>query len=269
MATDYTPALGGYTISAMNRGVLVAAAAVVLLVAGLLLLWGGGESERVAETPAPAPRVVPKKDVPAPTPVTPVPEKKAAPKKSAPEPKAAEPAKTAAPTLASLQLDTDVPGASVFIDRQFVGNTPLSLDKLEPGRKQVQVTADGFGSVQKTIELNAGPNAVTIRVKEVSLNAKTSVVHKHGMGSCEGQLIASLDGLRYETSNKGDAFTLSYAQVETFAIDYLQKNLRVKQKGGKTWNFTDKNDNADVLFVFHRDVEAARKKLAEGYARAQ
>ena len=43
----------------------------------------------------------------------------------------------------------------------------------------------------------------------------------------------------------------------------------MKQKGGKTWNFTDKNDNADVLFVFHRDVEAARKKLADGYGRAQ
>ena len=41
----------------------------------------------------------------------------------------------------------------------------------------------------------------------------------------------------------------------------------VKQKGGKTWNFTDKTAaNADALFVFQRDVEAARKKLAEGYA---
>ncbi len=40
------------------------------------------------------------------------------------------------PTLASLTLDTDVPGASVFIDRQFVGTTPLSLDKLEPGTKR-------------------------------------------------------------------------------------------------------------------------------------
>ena len=86
------------------------------------------------------------------------------------------------------------------------------------------------------------------------------------MGSCEGTLSATLDGLRYDTTNKGDAFTLPYAQVETFVVDYLQKNLRVKQKGGKTWNFTDKNDNADVLFVFHRDVEAARKKLADGYA---
>ena len=157
----------------------------------------------------------------------------------------------------------------MFIDRAFVGNTPLSLDKLAPGTKQVQITATGFDSVQKTIELNPGPNAITIRVKEVSLNAKANVVHKHGMGSCEGQLSASLDGLRYDTSNKGDAFVMPYAQVETFVVDYLQKNLRVKQKGGKTWNFTDKNDNADALFVFHREVEAARKKLAEGYTRAQ
>ena len=162
-----------------------------------------------------------------------------------------------------------MPGASVFIDRQFVGNTPLSLDKLEPGSKRIQLTATGFDSVQKTIELSPGPNAISIKIKEVSLNAKTPVVHKHAMGSCEGTLSATLDGIKYDTSNKGDAFTLPYAQVEQFAVDYLQKNLKVKAKGGKTWNFTDKNDNADVLFVFHRDVEAARKKLADGYSRAQ
>ena len=95
------------------------------------------------------------------------------------------------------------------------------------------------------------------------------MVHKHGMGSCDGTLVATLDGLRYESSNKSDAFTLPYAQVETFVVDYLEKNLRVKQRGGKTWNFTNKNENADVLFVFHRDVEAARKKLASGYAPAR
>lgn len=251
----------------MNRGVLLAAAAVVLIAVGIALLMRGERPEPAAETPPPAPRIVPRKDVPAPTPATPA--AKSAPKKTAPAAAPAAPSAPAAPTLASLQLDSDVPGASVFIDRQFVGNTPLSLDKLEPGRKQVQITADGFGSVQRTINLEAGPNAITIRVKEVSLNARASVVHKHGIGSCEGQLTATLDGLRYDTTNKGDAFTLPYAQVETFAVDYLQKNLRVKQRGGKTWNFTDKNDNADLLFVFHRDVEAARKKLAEGYSRGQ
>ena len=184
-------------------------------------------------------------------------------RRTAPAPVAAPPA---APTLATLTLESDVPGASVFIDRQFVGNTPLSLDKLEPGTKRLQLTATGFDSVQKSIELVPGPNAITVRIKEVSLNAKVPVVHKHGMGSCEGTLVATVDGFKYETSNKSDAFTMTYAQAEQFAVDYLQKNLRVKQKGGKTWNFTDKNDNADALFVFHRDVEAARKKLAEGYA---
>jgi PEGA domain len=253
----------------MNRGVLFAIVAVVLLGGAAYVLHRPRPAEPEVAAPAPAPRIVPRKDPPVPTPAKPVAE---APKKAAPKaaPKAATAAAApAAPTLASLTLETDVPGASVFIDRVFVGNTPLSLDKLEPGSKRVQVTATGFDSIQKTIELNPGPNAITLRVKEVSLNAKTSVVHKHAMGSCEGQLSASLDGLRYDTSNKGDAFVIPYPQVETFAIDYLQKNLRVKQKGGKTWNFTDKNDNADVLFVFHRDVEAARKKLADGYARAQ
>jgi hypothetical protein len=255
----------------MNRGLVAAAAAAVIVLGGAAyFLHRPRPQPKEVVTAAPeAPRIVPKKvDPPAPVstaPAEPAP-KKAPPKKAAPE---APPPAAEAPTLASLQLESDVPGASVFIDRQFVGNTPLSLDKLEPGSKRVQLTATGFDSVQKTIELAPGANNITIRIKEVSLNARTEVVHKHGMGSCEGTLIATLDGLRYETSNKGDAFTLPYPQVETFAVDYLQKNLRVKQKGGKTWNFTDKNDNADKLFVFHRDVEAARKKLAEGYARAQ
>ena len=163
-----------------------------------------------------------------------------------------------------------MPGAAVFLNRAFVGNTPLSLDRLEPGTKQVQLTAEGFDSIQRTIELAPGENNISLRIKEVSLNARTVVVHKHGMGSCEGTLTASLDGLKYDSTNKGDAFTLPYAQVETFVVDYLQKNLRVKQRGGKTWNFTDRQaDNADRLFVFHRDVQAARDKLAKGYAAAR
>ena len=256
----------------MNRGVLIAVLAVVLVGGGILLVRRSAPDAPAASSEPDAPagsRIVPKKVEPPSPIVTEAPKKSAAPPRKAERTTPAPAPVAAAPTLASLTLESDVPGASVFIDRQFVGNTPLSLDKLQPGTKRVQLTATGFDSVEKTIELAPGPNAVTIRVKEVTLGARTAVVHKHGMGSCQGTLSATLDGIRYETSNKGDAFTLPYAQVEQFAIDYLQKNLRVKQKGGKTWNFTDKNDNADVLFVFHREVEAARKKLADGYSRAQ
>ena len=258
-----------YHFADMSRAIL-ALSVVVLIGVGAFFLMRDSAPAPVAEKPAAAPppsRIVTRKGEP-PSPFVNEAPKKAERSKAETIP-APAPVEPAAPTLASLTLDSDVPGASVFIDRQFVGNTPLSLDKLQPGSKRVQLTATGFDSVQKTIDLNPGPNAITIRVKEVSLSARTPVVHKHGMGACDGTLSATLDGLRYDSSNKGDAFTLPYAQVEQFAIDYLQKNLRVKQKGGKTWNFTDKNDNADVLFVFHRDVEAARKKLADGYAPAQ
>ena len=248
----------------MNRAALIVVALAVLIGVGAFFMMREAPApapppETRAAAPAPPPA---KKEEPPPAPA-PVAE---APRKAAPKRAPAPVAEAPAPTLATLTLESDVPGASVFIDRQFVGNTPLTLDKLEPGTRRVQLTATGFDSVQKSIELVPGPNAISIRIKEVSLNTKVPVVHKHGMGSCEGTLTATLDGLRYETSNKNDAFSLSYAQAEQFAVDYLQKNLRVKQRGGRTWNFTDKNDNADALFVFHRDVEAARKKLADGYA---
>jgi hypothetical protein len=251
----------------VNRAVVTGVALLVLIGIGAVFL--------MRDVPAPASAPAPRSAAPAPTPAPakkPAPPKSAAPAASAsrktPPKKAPAPvaAATTAPTLAALKLDSDVPGAAVFIDRQFVGNTPLSLDKLEPGTRRLQLTATGFDSVQKSINLVPGPNTLTVRIKEVSLNVKVPVVHKHGIGSCEGTLSATIDGFKYETSNKNDAFTLPLMQAEQFTVDYLEKNLRVKQKGGKTWNFTDKNPNADALFVFHRDVDAARKKLADGYA---
>jgi hypothetical protein len=82
------------------------------------------------------------------------------------------------------------------------------------------------------------------------------------MGSCEGKLVADVHGLRYQTSNRDDAFTVAFADVETFTLDYLQKTLRVKKRGGRTWNFTTRAANADPLLVFQRDVDRARARLA-------
>ena len=36
----------------------------------------------------------------------------------------------------------------------------------------------------------------------------------------------------------------------------------MKGRGGRTYNFTDEQETADALFVFHRDVEQARNRLA-------
>ena len=59
-----------------------------------------------------------------------------------------------------------------------------------------------------------------------------------------------------------DAFDVGLPDLETFTVDYIEKNLRVELRGGKTYNFTDPEGLADRLFVFHRDVTKAREQLA-------
>jgi hypothetical protein len=76
--------------------------------------------------------------------------------------------------------------------------------------------------------------------------------------------VATPQGIRYETSNRDDQFTSPLLDLETFQVDYLEKNLRVKLRRGKQFNFTDPDGNADRLFVFHRDVEKARERLRRG-----
>ena len=73
--------------------------------------------------------------------------------------------------------------------------------------------------------------------------------------------MADPQGIRYETTNKSDAFSMKFAEIETFEVDYLKKNLVIKKRGGKQYNFTTKAANADPLFVFHRNVDKVRKQV--------
>jgi PEGA domain len=159
----------------------------------------------------------------------------------------------------ALQVQSDVPGALVFLDREFVGTTPLTLRGLGPGQKQLNVTATGHEGYSSAIELTEGHNRVNVEFMKVRLNANVPVVHRHAMGSCQGALTASPKGVAYDTPHKDDAFTLTFVELDEFEVDYLKKNLRVRRRGGRTWNFT--NDNADALFAFHRDVNKARERL--------
>ena len=156
-----------------------------------------------------------------------------------------------------------MPKAQVFIDRQFVGTTPLTAANVKPGTHQVNVTAEGFDGIAQTIDVEPGPRDLTFRFREVRLDATLAVVHKHRMGSCQGRLVATAEGIRYETADKDDAFTASLSDLEAFQMDYQEKNLRIRLRKGKQLNFTDPDGNADRLFVFHRDVEKARQRLAQ------
>ena len=172
-----------------------------------------------------------------------------------------ESAPKASPELGTLRIDSDVPGAQVFIDRQFVGTTPMTAERVSPGTHQLTLAAEGFDGIRQTIDVEPGPRELTFRFREVRLDATLAVVHKHRIGSCRGRLVADVDGLRYEAAEGDDSFSSPLAGLETFQVDYLEKNLRIALRKGRTYNFTDPDGNADRLFVFHRDVENARRRL--------
>ena len=219
-----------------------------------------GQPATTASRPAPR-RAAPAAES-APASVTPPSSGRRAPTRAAPVP--VVPTPDAAPETATLHFTSDVPGAQVFIDRQFIGAAPVTAEHITPGSHQLNASAEGVDGISETIDVEPGPREVPLRFREVRLDATLAVVHKHRLGSCTGQLSATAQELRYDTSNKDDAFKVPLADVDSIDVDYLQKNLRVRLRKGKTYNFTDPAGNADRLFVFQRDVDKVRQRLARG-----
>jgi hypothetical protein len=240
-----------------------------MLVTGLGFYMLSRPKPAPARTPvatAPAPVVTPRPaPAPAPAPLEePRPTRRAAPPARAAALPPTEPPPAPPPDLVTLHIDSDVPGAQVFVDRQFVGAAPVTTTDVKPGTHQINVSAPGYDQYAQSIDVEPGPRDLMVRFKEVKLEAHVDVVHRHGIGSCRGTLVATAQGLRYDTTNKGDAFAVPLASLEVFDVNYLEKNLRVKIKGGKQYNFTDPMGNADTLFVFQRDVDKARQRLLKG-----
>jgi len=248
----------------VNRRVLAVATFCFALVIGVLVILSSRRTSVEPEKPAAAPAsTAPRPTSPSASPDRPAAAPRPAARAAKPELSAPEPPVAEAPLESgTLRIDADVPKAQVFIDRQFVGTTPLTAENVKPGTHQVNVTAEGFDGIAQTIDVEPGPRDLAFRFREVRLDATLAVVHKHRVGSCQGRLVATADGIRYETADKDDAFTASLNDLEAFQVDYQDKNLRIKLRKGKQFNFTDPDGNADRLFVFHRDVEKARERLA-------
>ncbi len=146
----------------------------------------------------------------------------------------------------------------MFIDRKYIGVAPVTAEDIAPGSRQINVSAPGYDGVAETLDVAAGPRDVMISLKAIRLDQSIPVTHKHGAGSCAGRLLATPDGLRYETDHKTDGFSAPLTSLETFKMDFLAKNLKVKIKGGRSYDFTDPGGQADPLYLFHQAVEKAR-----------
>jgi hypothetical protein len=253
-----------------GRRWLVVVAVVAALLLGVWLFWPSSPEpvETVAEREAPtaAPPPVVSEPTPEPEPeVASEPAPRRAPRaRPAPEPTPEPAPEPEAPTTGILRIESDVPGASIFLDRRFLGTAPVTAENLAPGSYQINASAEGYDGIAQKVEVAAGRDTLTIRFKEIRLDEAIDVVHKKAFGSVEGRLVASPDGIRFETKNPKDGFSATLAELQEFEVDYLKKNLKIKLRGGRTYNFTDRRDSADALFVFHRNVEKVRARVAAG-----
>ena len=166
--------------------------------------------------------------------------------------------------MGTLHINSDVAGAQVFIDRNYIGVTPVTSPEITPGSHRVNIVAQGYESIAENVEVESGSRDLQFNFKEVRLDAAVEVVHKHRFGSCKGRLVATPQGLRYDSDDKDDRFTLPLTDLEVFEVDYLAKTLKVKGRKGKRFEFSDPTaENGDRLFVFHRDVDKARQRLKQ------
>jgi hypothetical protein len=180
-------------------------------------------------------------------------------------PQSTTPAAALAPSgraAAGLRVEADVPGADVFVYREFKGKAPLTIGGVAAGPHRLNVSAEGYDGYADTIDVTGRAQTVAVRLKEVRLEAGVDVVHKHGMGSCHGRLSATPAGLRYAASKGEDSFDVPLASVEKLSVDYPKKTLTAKLRGGRTYNFAEGVGNADALLSFQQAVTKAQERMA-------
>jgi hypothetical protein len=154
------------TIPVIVVGLLVVAAAIAFY--SVREQSAPGETFRVIEAPARSPRPAGARPTPAPGPSIPEPARRTRRAAGREAAAASEAAVIDTPSeLGSLRIETDVPGAQVFLDRQFVGAAPVTAENLKPGTHQLNVSAEGFEGIAQTIDVEPGPREITIRLREV------------------------------------------------------------------------------------------------------
>ena len=116
-------------------------------------------------------------------------------------------------------LTVDEPGATVLIDSEPVGTTPLATVSLDIGRHVIRVEKPGFAPTQQTLEVTGGVDSVfTLKLERVS-RLGTLIVHApddanisvdgqaRGRGLWSGQVDAGPHTVRVTASGRREHFT--------------------------------------------------------------
>lgn len=242
------------------RIVAIAAVAAAIVVAVVVVQLRAPTPAAPTPASAPAVKATPPPAVSEPPRTAPTPSP--FPKPSSSKPAAPPASAAAAPATGTLHITSDVPDTSVFIDRQFLGTAPVTAKDLTPGTHRLNMAAAGYDGVFQDITVEAGEHDLAMSLKDIKLDEQIAVVHRHLTGSCRGTLLATPQQIRYETTDKNDAFAVALTDLETFEADYIAKNLKLKIRKGKTYNFADAGDNVERLYTFQKTVDKVRQKVS-------
>jgi len=164
---------------------------------------------------------------------------------------------------APFRVESNVLGATVALDGQTRGTTPVAIAELAPGTYELVVSAAGYKTHSETVDYSGGARdiRVDLELATIVLNEAVAVKHKHRIrGGCEGVLRASAEGIRFDTEHK-DAFSVSFSELERIRFEKDKLNLKVQ--GGRSYNFVERNDNNDALALFHERVDEALAQMGE------
>lgn len=98
---------------------------------------------------------------------------------------AASPAAAAAAAVGSLSVSSDPDGAAVYVDGQFVGQTPLAVQRLSAGDHRVRVVKDGYLENGRIVNVAAGKTG-TLQVKLTGTHATEPERQAGGGGVSSG-----------------------------------------------------------------------------------
>ncbi len=162
-------------------------------------------------------------------------------------------ARPPATARATLRVEANVPRAKVALDGKERGPAPLEIANLAPGRHKLQVSAEGYETRTETVDLKGGRRdlKIDLTARAANLGEGVAVKHKHRIGSCEGVLRASAGKLEYDSPHK-DGFSVVLSEVEELSFE--KETLTVKVRGGRKYNFDDRNDDPAALASFHQGV---------------
>ncbi|MCB9780101.1 MAG: PEGA domain-containing protein [Alphaproteobacteria bacterium] len=123
-------------------------------------------------------------------------------------------------------------GANVFLDGQAVGQTPLSLDAVEPGEHQVLMELRGYAAVLRTVDTSDGRKGeVSAKLPEKGAALVVKTPSGKATVRLNGVLVGSGRRVRLPELERG-RYTLA---VDDAQKGSAQTRIDVREKGSSHW----------------------------------